>query len=99
MPLAFEQAKSTSDIVRSLLVFKACQFRPLVANADFLLRLSKRLLGNTLTSAVLRPTFYKQFVAGEAAGGADPRCGLWLLGLRSQCLTRPAQIGLPITHI
>lgn len=58
------QAKSTGEIVRSLLVFKACKIGPLVRNADSLLRLSKRVFGSTLTNFVLRNTFYKQFVAG-----------------------------------
>ncbi len=66
------QAKSTGDIMRSLLVFKACQVGPLVRNADALLRLSKRVLGTRLTNALLRPTFYKQFVAGADAQSIQP---------------------------
>ncbi|GAB4819231.1 hypothetical protein N2152v2_006277 [Parachlorella kessleri] len=66
------QAKSTADIVRSLLVFKACGIKPLVRHADTLLRLSKRVLGSTLTNAVLGPTFYKQFVAGADAQSIQP---------------------------
>lgn len=63
------QAKTTGSLIRSLLVFKLCQIGPLVRNADTLLRLSKRILGTTVTNALLVPTFYKQFVAGEAGVG------------------------------
>ena len=71
-PVVSLQAKSSADIIRSLLVFKACGIKPLVRHADTLLRLSKRVLGSTLTNAVLGPTFYKQFVAGADAHSIQP---------------------------
>ena len=60
------QAKSTLDILRTLLVFQTCKIGPLVRHADTVLAWSKRLLGSTLTYAAIRHTFYKQFVAGES---------------------------------
>lgn len=64
------QAKSTLDIVRSLLVFRACQVGPLVAHADAVLAWSKRVFGPRLTNWGIRHSFYKQFVAGEVAAGS-----------------------------
>ena len=58
----------------------APQVRPLVCNADLLLRLSKRVLGTTLTNALLRPTFYKQFVAGERRPAHASVCELLCAG-------------------
>ncbi|KAL4451694.1 hypothetical protein ABPG75_007356 [Micractinium tetrahymenae] len=66
------RAKSTLDILRQLLVFQACKIRPLVTNADALLGWSKRVLGDRLTYGLIRPTFYKQFVAGEDAVSIQP---------------------------
>lgn len=71
-PRAAFAAKSALDILRSLLVFKACQIRPLVRNADAVLDWSTRLLGSTLVNAVIRRTFYKQFVAGTDAQSIQP---------------------------
>jgi hypothetical protein len=59
------QAKSSLDLLRSLLVFRCCKIQPLVQNADSILAWSKRVFGTTLTKAVIKATFYKQFVAGE----------------------------------
>lgn len=65
-PSSPPQAKSTLDILRSLLVFSTCRIGPLVAHADSVLAWSKRVFGATLTNAVIRRSFYKQFVAGES---------------------------------
>jgi proline dehydrogenase len=71
-PQAAFKAKSTLDIMRSLLVFSCCKIRPLVAHADSVLAWSKKVFGSTLTNAVIRHTFYKQFVAGEDAVRIQP---------------------------
>ncbi|PSC69490.1 Proline dehydrogenase [Micractinium conductrix] len=65
-------AKSTMDILRQLLVFNACKIGPLVANADAVLAWSHKVFGERLTNAVIRRTFYKQFVAGEDALNIEP---------------------------
>ncbi|EFN55844.1 hypothetical protein CHLNCDRAFT_145399 [Chlorella variabilis] len=64
-PKAAFKAKSSLDILRSLLVFQLCKVQALVRNADSVLAWSKRVFGPRLTNAVIRHTFYKQFVAGE----------------------------------
>ncbi|KAL4433468.1 hypothetical protein ABPG77_010321 [Micractinium sp. CCAP 211/92] len=66
------RAKTTWDILRQLMVFQACKIRPLVTNADALLAWSKRVLGEKLVYGLIRPTFYKQFVAGEDASSIQP---------------------------
>jgi proline dehydrogenase len=59
--------KTNSELIRSILVFRACGFPWLVNNADTLLRKSKAVFGSTLVNWVLEQTFYKQFVAGKDA--------------------------------
>ncbi|KAG7667511.1 hypothetical protein Ndes2526B_g07535 [Nannochloris sp. 'desiccata'] len=66
------RAKTNSEIVRSILVFRACQFPWLVNNADTILSKSKSIFGSTLVNWVLKHTFYKQFVAGPDAAGIQP---------------------------
>jgi proline dehydrogenase len=70
--LVLPQAKTTGELIRSLLVFKACEFRPLVTHADAILSWSKRIFGSTLVNWGIRNTFYHQFVAGEDAEGIKP---------------------------
>ena len=41
------------------------QIKPLVDNADAVLKWSKRLLGESLVSAILRRTFFRHFCAGK----------------------------------
>ena len=70
-PLCFDnphqafQAKSTSQLARSLAVFKACGIKPFVQNADWLLNSSKQLFGASLVNGVVKRTFFKHFCAGE----------------------------------
>jgi hypothetical protein len=42
-------------------VLTVCKFDPLVRNADALLRTSRRVLGDRITFAAVRSTFFKQF--------------------------------------
>ena len=83
-PLRFDDArtafksKSTLELLRTIFVFRACGIKPLVAHADAALALSKRLLGETVTNAIVRATFYKQFVAGEwRVGGRGGSGEMW----------------------
>lgn len=62
---AFE-GQTTGQLLRSLGVLSACQFRPLVRNADNLLKTSKKLFGSTLVNFGVRHTFFKQFCGGES---------------------------------
>jgi proline dehydrogenase len=69
---AFSQ-RSFSDLLRSYLVFKACQVRPLVTYADTLLAWSRTILGSNITNFMIKETFYKQFIAGADGDDIQPR--------------------------
>ena len=58
-------SKSDAELLRALFVYRLCTIRPIVQHADSLLRLSNSILGRRLTAALLKPTFFSQFVAGE----------------------------------
>ena len=58
-------SKTDAELLRALFVYRLCTIRPIVRHADSLLRLSNSLLGRTLTKALVKPTFFSQFVAGE----------------------------------
>jgi proline dehydrogenase len=57
--------KTTPQLLRALLVYQLCQFPTLVQNADPLLRMSRKVFGDTLTDSILKSTLYSQFCAGE----------------------------------
>lgn len=65
-------SKTTGELLRQLLVLRMCQIRPLVTNADKLLALSNTVFGTTITSAIIRHTFFKHFVAGEDGNSIQP---------------------------
>jgi proline dehydrogenase len=64
--------KSLIEVLRSILVFKLCQLPFLVQNADQLLNYSNKILGSTITDAIIRHTFFKQFCAGENENDIQP---------------------------
>lgn len=64
-PRAAYATKSLSALLRALGVFRLAQFRPLVARADSLVRLSYSVLGQAITNSILRNTFFAHFCAGE----------------------------------
>lgn len=53
-PRSCAQDVSTAQLLRSYLIFTACTVKPLVKNAGQLVKLSNRILGKTLTSAVMK---------------------------------------------
>jgi proline dehydrogenase len=58
---------TTTELIRAFIVLRICGIQPLVANAEKLLKLSYRVLGETITEAVVRSTFFSHFCAGETA--------------------------------
>jgi proline dehydrogenase len=70
--LAF-QAQSTVSLVRCWLVLQICGIRPLVKNAESLVKLSYRVLGSTVTNSVMKNTFFAHFCAGENEELIKPR--------------------------
>jgi proline dehydrogenase len=65
-------SKSVGELVRSLIVFRLCGWGWLVRNSEPLLKTANALLGRRLVSAVVRPTFFAHFCAGEDAQGIAP---------------------------
>jgi proline dehydrogenase len=63
----------TSEILRALVVFHTCSIKPLVQNADTLLKRAYAVFGRGLTEAVVRHTFFRHFCAGETATTIRPR--------------------------
>ncbi|XP_052073864.1 proline dehydrogenase 1, mitochondrial-like isoform X2 [Mytilus californianus] len=59
------RSKKTSELVRALFVFNLCSVEFLVKNNIEILKWSRRLLGKTLFTTLMKGTFYGHFVAGE----------------------------------
>jgi proline dehydrogenase len=53
-------------------VFRLCTFKPLVKNAKTLLDFSNKVLGKSLTSFVIKHTFFAHFCAGEDEAEIQP---------------------------
>ena len=59
------KTKLTSTLFRELFVFSICKVKILVSNAEILLKISHRLLGEKITSLILEKSFFAHFCAGE----------------------------------
>jgi len=59
------KSKSTWEVIRALMVFQLCGINVLVSNNEMLMKIGKKVLGERLFGALMKPTFYGQFVAGE----------------------------------
>jgi proline dehydrogenase len=71
-PTAAFATRTTPELLRAWLVLRLCMFSPLVRNADSLLSLSRKLVGASLTDAVVRRTFFAHFCAGEDGDAIQP---------------------------
>lgn len=68
---AFE-SKSTPELLRAAATFRLCRIPMLVNHAENLLGLSRRVLGNRMTDAILKTTLYGHFCAGEDQKRIEP---------------------------
>ena len=59
------KSKTSWEVIRALVVFQLCGIKVLVNNNEMLMKIGKKVLGKTLFAALMKPTFYGQFVAGE----------------------------------
>uniref|UniRef100_F7G2I1 Proline dehydrogenase n=1 Tax=Ornithorhynchus anatinus TaxID=9258 RepID=F7G2I1_ORNAN len=59
------RSRTTAQLARSLLVLRLCALDRLVDRNEQLMRLCRRILGQTLFERLMKLTFYGQFVAGE----------------------------------
>lgn len=74
------KSRSTFNLVRSLVIFKLCGFRPLVQHARRLIDLGYATIGNWATNTAIEHTFFAHFCAGTDAETIKPT----LEWLRSQ---------------
>ncbi|XP_073438812.1 proline dehydrogenase 1, mitochondrial isoform X2 [Dendrobates tinctorius] len=66
------KSKPTWELLRSMMVFWLCSFDALVDRNQQILQLSRKLLGQTLFEAIMKMSFYGQFVAGEDQESIKP---------------------------
>ena len=66
------RSKSIVELVRAYAVFKTCKIKFLVNNADRMIKSSYAILGEGITDAVLRRTFFGHFCAGQDTSDMGP---------------------------
>ena len=66
------KSKTTWEVLRAYVVFNLCAIRPLVDHNEKLMKLGQAVLGKALFGAIMKRTFYGQFVAGENRAGIKP---------------------------
>lgn len=71
-PTAAFATRTTPELLRAYLVLRLCMVKPLVRNAEALLSLSRRVLGDRLTDAVVGRTFFAHFCAGVDGDAIQP---------------------------
>lgn len=59
------QSKSTYQLTRAYFIFQSCRIKKLVDNAERLLRVSYKILGERITNGIMKRTYYAHFCAGE----------------------------------
>jgi len=64
--------KSTWEIARTLVVFQLCAQPWLVNNSEQLLHLSKKVIGETATHAIVKQSLFAHFCAGENEQDIQP---------------------------
>lgn len=66
------EAKTNMELFRALIVFQLCRIPFIVEHSETLLRVSRKILGGTLTDALLKATMFGHFCAGEDEKGIQP---------------------------
>ncbi|XP_028157105.1 proline dehydrogenase 1, mitochondrial isoform X1 [Ostrinia furnacalis] len=66
------KSKKTSELVRAYLVYQICSVNWIVENNAMLMRRLRQVVGNRLFEAIMKATFYGQFVAGEDQNKIKP---------------------------
>ena len=62
---AYDEPKTTYELIRAAVCFKACQYPWVVANSRRIFTISTMILPQFIVNAGLKATFYGQFCAGE----------------------------------
>lgn len=60
------RGRPTRDLILGMSILKACTFKTYVDNAEGMLKMSRRWLGDDITAWLVRKTFFKQFCGGIA---------------------------------
>ncbi|CAK1590574.1 unnamed protein product [Parnassius mnemosyne] len=66
------KSKKTSELVRAYLVYQICSINWIVENNDMLMKRLRQVVGQRLFEAIMKATFYGQFVAGEDQNKIKP---------------------------
>lgn len=66
------KSKTTWEVIRAYLIFQICGIDAIVDNNEKLMKIGQKLLGKKLFAALMKKTFYGQFVAGEDTVGIIP---------------------------
>lgn len=59
------ESKSTSELLRAMVVFQLCRIPLIVKHSETLLNLTRKILGGTISDALLKATLFGHFCAGE----------------------------------
>ena len=71
-PASAHGTKSTIELLRAITVFYACRIPFIVKYSETLLNLSTRIVGQRITDALLKVTFFQHFCAGENSTDMKP---------------------------
>ncbi|CAK1541464.1 unnamed protein product [Leptosia nina] len=66
------KSKKTSELIRAYFVYQICSINWIVENNDMLMKRLRQLVGQRLFEAIMKATFYGQFVAGEDQNNIRP---------------------------
>lgn len=64
-PASAHGTKSTTELLRAIAIFYICRIPFIVKYSETLLNLSTRIVGQRITDALLKVTFFQHFCAGE----------------------------------
>jgi proline dehydrogenase len=64
-PQSAHGSKTYWELIRAIIVLNLCRVNFLVDHGSQIIEWSYRILGDSITNAVLRPLFFQQFCAGE----------------------------------
>eukprot|EP00743_Colponemidia_sp_Colp-15_P009251 GILK01010104.1.p1 GENE.GILK01010104.1~~GILK01010104.1.p1 ORF type:complete len:467 (+),score=53.62 GILK01010104.1:25-1401(+) len=64
-PMSYYRKMSTFDVWRSLCIFKLCGSRSIVKNALTFIALGRKIVGDKITYALIKHSFFNHFCAGE----------------------------------
>lgn len=67
------KSKTTGELLHALVIFNLCTIKPMVQNSEKLLRFARKTFGDKFVEAIVRPTFFRYFCAGEDGESIRPK--------------------------